>query len=382
MWAMHEIRYFDNAATTSISAAALDAYTKAVEHYRGNPSSLHQEGREAKAFLQQTREDIAGLLGVDAAALTFTSGATEANAIILSSLIWKARKGQVILSGIEHPSVSEYARLLKQLGWKVTVLPAPRGFIQKEDLQRALSSETRMVSIMLVNNITGSIQDVGGLVEVVRTFEAGHNNRKIHFHTDATQALGKIGFDLKSMGVDSAAFSAHKLHGPRGVGMLYNTNAGIESLSRGGAQEQGLRPGTENLGGIAAMHQAIKDAFSNLEENFKQVSSLNRFLRDRLALLPVLSPPENCSPYILTLSHPTLPSEVFTRLLFDQGFCVSSGSACSNNAKQKSQGVLSAMAFSPQLAKNSIRISLSKDTTEDDVEALAQTITHLNLEHA
>ena len=239
-----------------------------------------------------------------------------------------------------------------------------------------------MVSIMLVNNITGSIQDVGGLVEVVRTFEAGHNNRKIHFHTDATQALGKIGFDLKSMGVDSAAFSAHKLHGPRGVGMLYNTNAGIESLSRGGAQEQGLRPGTENLGGIAAMHQAIKDAFSNLEENFKQVSSLNRFLRDRLALLPVLSPPENCSPYILTLSHPTLPSEVFTRLLFDQGFCVSSGSACSNNAKQKSQGVLSAMAFSPQLAKNSIRISLSKDTTEDDVEALAQTITHLNLEHA
>lgn len=382
MWAMHEIRYFDNAATTSISAAALDAYTKAVEHYRGNPSSLHQEGREAKAFLQQTRENIAGLLGVDAAALTFTSGATEANAIILSSLIWKARKGQVILSGIEHPSVSEYARLLKQLGWKVTVLPAPRGFIQKEDLQRALSSETRMVSIMLVNNITGSIQDVGGLVEVVRTFEAGHNNRKIHFHTDATQALGKIGFDLKSMGVDSAAFSAHKLHGPRGVGMLYNTNAGIESLSRGGAQEQGLRPGTENLGGIAAMHQAIKDAFSNLEENFKQVSSLNRFLRDRLALLPVLSPPENCSPYILTLSHPTLPSEVFTRLLFDQGFCVSSGSACSNNAKQKSQGVLSAMAFSPQLAKNSIRISLSKDTTEDDVEALAQTITHLNLEHA
>ncbi len=382
MWAMHEIRYFDNAATTSISAAALDAYTKAVEHYRGNPSSLHQEGREAKAFLQQTREDLAGLLGVDAAALTFTSGATEANAIIISSLIWKERKGQIILSGIEHPSVSEYARLLKQLGWKVTVLPAPRGFIQKEDLQRALSSETRMVSIMLVNNITGSIQDVGGLVEVVRTFEAGHNNRKIHFHTDATQALGKIGFDLKNMGVDSAAFSAHKLHGPRGVGMLYNTNAGIESLSRGGAQEQGLRPGTENLGGIAAMHQAIKDAFSNLEENFKQVSSLNRFLRDRLALLPVLSPPENCSPYILTLSHPTLPSEVFTRLLFDQGFCVSSGSACSNNAKQKSQGVLSAMAFSPQLAKNSIRISLSKDTTEDDVEALAQTITHLNLEHA
>ncbi|MCK9599389.1 MAG: aminotransferase class V-fold PLP-dependent enzyme, partial [Sphaerochaeta sp.] len=248
---MREIRYFDNAATTSMSRSALDAYTKAVVQYRGNPSSLHQEGRDAKAFLEQTRADLAGLLGVDPLSLTFTSGATESNAIILNSLIWKERKGQVILSGIEHPSVSEYARLLKQLGWKVTTLAAPNGFVQKEDLQKALSSETRLVCIMLVNNVVGTIQDVGGLVEVVRAFESEHNNRKIHVHTDATQALGKIRFDLQAMGIDSASFSAHKLHGPRGVGLLYNTNAGIESLSRGGLQERGLRPGTENIGGIA-----------------------------------------------------------------------------------------------------------------------------------
>ena len=382
MWAMHEIRYFDNAATTGMSRPALDAYTKAVVQYRGNPSSLHQEGRDAKAFLEQTRADIAGLLGVDPLSLTFTSGATEANAIILNSLIWKERKGHVILSSIEHPSVSEYARLLKHLGWRVTTLAAPKGFIQQEELQKALCSETRLVSIMLVNNVVGTMQDIGGLVEVVRAFESGHNNRKIHVHTDATQALGTIPFDLKALGVDSASFSAHKLHAPRGVGLLYNTNAGIESLSRGGSQERGLRPGTENIGGIAAMHQAVKDALHSLDENYRHVSLLNALLRDKLSSLPIFSPAEHCSPYILALAHPTLPSEVFTRLLFDQGICVSSGSACSNNAKQKSQSVLAAMAFPAQIAKNSIRISLSKDTTAEDVEILAQTVTQLILEHA
>lgn len=382
MWAMHEIRYFDNAATTAISESSLGAYTKVVQHYRGNPSSLHQEGREAKALLEEIRQDIASQLGVGAETLTFTGGATEANAIILNSLIWKERKGQVILSGIEHPSVSEYARLLKQLGWKIVILPAPKGFVQKEDLQKALTADTRLVSVMLVNNVVGSVQNIAALVEVVRSFEKEHNNRKIHFHTDATQALGKIGFDLRSLGVDSASFSAHKLHGPRGVGLLYNTNAGIESLSRGGDQEKGLRAGTENLGGIAAMHQAIKDAYLHLQSNYDQVMSLNAYLREHLAFLPILSPQKDCSPYILNVAHPSLPSEVFTRMLFDQGFCVSSGSACSNNAKQKSQGVLSSMLFSPQLAKNSIRISLSKETTLLEVQALVGAITQLYRENA
>ena len=382
MEAMHELRYFDNAATTAISESSLGTYTKVVQHYIGNPSSLHQEGREAKAFLEDIREGIASHLGVNAQELTFTGGATESNALILNSLIWKERKGQVILSGIEHPSVSEYARLLKQLGWKVIVLPAPNGFVQKKDLEKALQPETRLVSIMLVNNVVGSTQDIAGLVEVVRTFEREHNNRKIHFHTDATQALGKIMFDLRSLAVDSASFSAHKLHGPRGVGMLYNTNAGIESLSRGGGQEKGLRPGTENLGGIAAMHQAIKDAYLHLQSNYNHAMSLNGYMREHLSFLPILSPQKDCSPYILTLAHPALPSEVFTRMLFDQGFCVSSGSACSNNAKQKSQEVLTSMLFPPQLAKNSIRISVSKETTLQEVQALVGAITQLYREHA
>ncbi len=382
MGTMHAIRYFDNAATTIISPSSLDAYAQAAQHYSGNPSSLHQPGREAKTFLEDLRQDLASLLAVNANHLTFTSGATESNSIILNSLLWKERKGQVILSGIEHPSVSEHARLLKQLGWKVTLLPAPKGFVRKEDLLQALSTETRLVSIMLVNNVVGSIQDIPGLVEVVRRFEAGHGKRKIHFHTDATQALGKIKFDLALLGVDSASFSAHKLHGPRGVGLLYNTNAGMESLSRGGEQERGLRPGTENIGGIAAMHQAVKDAYQNFDATYNRVCEHAAHLRQALSFLPILTPDQDFSPYILTLAHPSLPSEVFTRLLFDKGFCVSSGSACSNNAKQKSQGVLSAMAFSAQLAKNSIRISLSKDSTSEDVQALADTITHLHLEHA
>lgn len=382
MACMHELRYFDNAATTVMSESALATYQEVATTYIGNPSALHQKGLEAKAYLQECRALIANLLHVQESELTFTSGATEANAIVLESLIWKQQKGHVILSSIEHPSVSEFARLLKHLGWKVSFLHAPGGFIRCEDLQKELTKQTRLVSLMLVNNVVGSIQDISSLVKTVREFETQSGGRHIHFHTDATQALGKIPFSLSSLGVDSAAFSAHKFHGPRGVGMLYNTNPALENLSRAGDQEGGLRGGTENLAGIASMVTALQDALYQLTEHYEQVKEINTYLRERLKKFVMLSPENSCSPYILNLATKVLPSEVFTRMLYDHGFCVSSGSACSNNAKQKGEGVLSSMQYHPELAKSSLRLSFSKDTTLSDAEALADAIISLYQEHA
>jgi cysteine desulfurase len=250
-----------------MSESALRTYQEVARTYIGNPSALHQKGLEAKAHLQENRARVARILQVQEKELTFTSGATEANAIVLESLIWKQQKGHVILSAIEHPSVSEFARLLKHLGWSVSFLNAPGGFIRCEDLKKELTKQTRLVALMLVNNVVGSIQDIGSLVRTVRDFEQMSGGRHIHFHTDATQALGKIPFSLKDLGVDSAAFSAHKFHGPRGVGMLYNANPALENLSRAGDQEGGMRGGTENLAGIAAMTTALEEANASLDEH-------------------------------------------------------------------------------------------------------------------
>ncbi len=370
---MKEIHYFDNAATTRMSEQAIQKYVSVAESYIGNPSALHQEGLRAKALLQELREKSAHLLDVPSSAIFFTSGGTESNAIVLNHLVWKPQKAEIILTNIEHPSIKEYGTLFRQLGWKVIYLDAPKGYVRADDLRKALTDKTRIVCCLLVNNVVGSIQDIASLVSVVREKET-HTGRKIHFHTDAVQALGKIPFSLPALGVDSASFSAHKFHGPRGVGILYNTDASVTALNRAGDQENGLRGGTENLSGIAAMVTALEEAIREQDTNYMHVEKINALLRDTLSFLPILSPPELCSPYILTLSVRPWPSEVFTRMLYEKGFCVSSGSACSNNAKQKSQGVLIAMQAHPQDAKSSLRLSFSAETTIEEAELLSQAI--------
>jgi cysteine desulfurase len=370
---MTHMMYFDNAATTPMSLEALQTYEKTATEYIGNPSALHKEGLEAKALLQQCRSSIANLLEVPSQSLVFTSGATESNSIILNNLVWTQRPGQVILSGIEHPSVAEYARLLRQLGWIVTSLNAPEGFVRTEDLKAALTDQTRLVICMLVNNVVGSIQNISELVGVVREYQT-KTGRKIHFHTDAVQALGKIPFSLTGLNVDSASFSAHKFNGPRGIGILYTINPGLQSLSRGGEQENGLRPGTENLPAIAAMTTALENAFSSMEDHLRNVNEINALLRSELSEFTILSPQKDSSPYILNLSVAPLPSEVFARILYDNGFCISSGSACSNNSKQKGETVLSSMLIHSSDAKSSIRLSLGFNTTLPEARELSTAI--------
>ncbi len=234
---------------------------------------------------------------------------------------------------------------------------------------------------MLVNNTVGTIQDIGAIRSAVRRFESESGQPPIHIHSDATQALGKIDVDLAHLGVDSASFSAHKFHGPRGVGILYNTKASTQSLSRGGGQERGLRAGTENLPAIAAMVTALEEAIGALEENRRTVTALNTLLRSRLRELPIITPEEQSSPYILTIAIPSLPSEVGERMLSDRGFSVSAGSACSHNVRQKGAMVHNAMRLDSRLAESSLRISLSPDNTTEECEALAEAILTIHRNH-
>lgn len=376
---MTEMVYFDNAATTRISRKALDTYNMASDAYWANPSSLHHEGLKAKSKLDECRKKLSLLLAVPEDTLTFTSCATEADSIIMESFLWAPQCGEVLMPNIEHGALTGFTRLFRQKGWTVTALDAPQGFLDPEDVRRHLSEKTRLVLCMLVNNVMGTIEPVAEIVKVVRKFEQ-ETGRKIHVHTDATQALGKIPFSLVSLDVDSAAFSAHKLHGPKGVGLLYNRNKAITALSRGGEQEAGLRPGTENLPGIMAMTAAVEDALDNEETNLEKVRHLNALLRERLSPLQgvtILTPAERSSPYILNISTEKYPSEVLTRMLYDKDFCVSSGSACSNNAKQHQGTILSSMQVSPKQSRGSIRISLGNDNTEEEVMALADALSGL-----
>ena len=276
-------------------------------------------------------------------------------------------KGTIVVSRIEHEAVTSWIPFLKKQGWNIVKIKAKGGFVTPEELYSSLTPDTKLVAIMAVNNVTGAIEDTKGLVECVRKYEK-ENGRKILFFSDSVQALGKTGLDLKGSDVDGASFSAHKINGPRGVGLLYVKNPDIiRPIAPAGGQERGHRGGTENLPAIAAFDEALTEWMDNRDKDEERIGRYNTMVRDALTKLGLeIISPENASPYILSIISP-LPSEVFTRMLMDKGFCVSSGSACSNNAKGKSEGILEAMGIRNEKAKRAIRISMGRDTKEEDV---------------
>jgi len=367
---MENKRYFDNAATTRISDEALREYGKVSLEAFGNPSANHREGAKAKALLESLRERFASNLKVPSGSIFFTSGATESIAIVMGSLLWAKAPGEVVISEIEHEAVRSWEGILKEKGWTVKHLKAKGGFVSKEDLSNAISVRTRLVAVMAVNNVTGAIEDIKGLVEVVRAKEREYG-RKIFFFSDSVQALGKVDLPLRHWDVDGASFSAHKISGPRGIGALYLKSGEINALSRAGGQERGVRGGTENTPAIAAFVKA----FESCPESNDDIEGIYQPVRKLLEEngIKALSPGSHRSPFILSITTP-LPSEVLTRMLMDDGYCVSSGSACSNNAKGKGEGIIRAMGYSENDAKGAIRISFFHGSDKDEALNLANLI--------
>jgi cysteine desulfurase len=365
-----ERRYFDWAAT------ALPAPPPAAEgRIFGNPSSLHAEGRGAREALEQARSRCAAMLGVKPETLYFSSGGTESNAIAVFSQLF--RRGACLYSAVEHPSVRENCRILERLGRPVGVIPVENGgWVSGDGLVRALEKQpdARFAAIMAVNNETGAVNNMAALTAAFRQKKGS----SIHIHCDLVQALGKVPVDISAWDLDSASLSAHKLGGPRGIGLLYLKKP-LEPLYRGGGQERGIRPGTENTAGALALadcletfcpedglEDAWRGAVDRLDRLMKGLEALNRC---RPIPLDRRDPGDRrFSPYILQAAFDGVPGEVMARALDKEGFAVSTGSACSSSKTERP--VLEAMGVDPKLRLEGIRISQGRSTSLEDIDLL------------
>lgn len=371
-----ELIYLDWAATTPVSNDVLQEIVRVFKDYPGNPSSMHLEGKKAAVLLEEDRKGCAELLGVLPEHIHFTSGGTESNSIILNSLLLRESRGRIIISEIEHPSIFEYITLLKKIGYDVSIVkPDKTGMITPEAVRSKLTKDTFLVTVMTVNNETGIIQPIKSIAGVIRDFEK-ENGRPIHFHTDAVQALGKIHINLKELDVDSASFSAHKIQGPRGSGILYSRKRPAP-LSKGGGQESGVRAGTENLPGIHGLYHALKAAVLKLDEHVSHAEFLRDILVSNFHEIPGIDlnfTSDSQSPFIINARSDKFPSEVLTRIMSDRGFALSPGSACSSKSKGRKSRILTSAGLSEKEAFHSFRISTGFLTTREEIEALCQTV--------
>ena len=364
--------YLDHAATTKISPAARDAMIAALDTY-GNPSSVHTLGQQASAELGRARETIARQLGASPREIYFTSGGSEGdNQALLTGAKNGAAAGKrhIISTAMEHHAVLHTLEALEQQGFSVTYLkPDSEGRISPRQLEEAIRPDTALVSVMYVNNETGSVQPIRELAAVCH----GH---EIPLHTDAVQAVGHIPVDVKADGVDFLTLSAHKFHGPRGIGALYvRRGIRLHSLIDGGGQERGKRAGTENLPGIVGMAAALEEETAQLKKHMDYVEGLRNTLVAGLREIPharINESPQHHAPGIVNVSFAGVEGESLLLLLDGAGICASAGSACSAGSLEPSHVLLS-MGIPRDIAQGSLRLSLDHSNTPEEVsEAIAQ----------
>jgi cysteine desulfurase len=358
--------YLDWNATTPLRPEVRQAMQAAWE-LSGNPSSVHAEGRQARQLVEEARSAVAGAVGALSRNVVFTASGTEANALALSPGLYGATRQAVrrlLMSAVEHTSVLSGGRFTPEAVEKIAVTPA--GVVDLVDLRARLSAgPVALVSLMAANNETGALQPISEVVRIVH--EAGGL-----LHVDAIQALGKISFDINVMGADLVTVSAHKIGGPKGVGVLVMADGlgGIEPLLRGGGQERGRRAGTENVAGIAGFGAAVKAAISALDADGRRLQALRERLEAGLRQTPgmvIFSEDAPRLPNTTLFTVPGLRAETAV-IGFDlEGVAVSSGSACSSGKVQPSH-VLEAMGYGPGLAQGAVRLSLGWSTTEADVD--------------
>ncbi|MDA9462548.1 Cysteine desulfurase [Enterococcus mundtii 3F] len=361
--------YFDNSATTPIYPQSLDAYVKTSQRIIGNPSSLHDLGNQANRLLQQARKQIAELIAVSPEEVYFTSGGTEGNNWVLKgTMLEKLDYGKhMIISGVEHPAVSETAEQLKKLGVEVSIAPVDkRGIVRVDELKKLVRKETILVSVMAVNNEVGAIQPIKEISSFLNDFP------KIHFHVDAVQAIGKVPLEeWLTERVDFATFSAHKFHGPRGVGFVYwKKGRRLAPLFTGGGQEKNQRSGTENVPGIVAMAKALRLALDIKAQKPNQTAYLKQALIEALHTydkVTIFSEGEDYASHILCFSLKGIRGEVLVHALEEKQIFVSTTSACSSR-KHMASSTLHAMQVPNDLATSAIRVSLDESNTMAEVE--------------
>lgn len=360
--------YADNAATTRLSQTALDAMMPYFGQIYGNPSSLHTAGQEAAQALAAAREKIAALLGGDPRQLTFTSGGSEAdNQALISAAAYGARKGKkhIISTKVEHHAVLHTLRKLEKQGFEVTLLDVDGyGRVSAEDVKKAIRPDTALVSVMYANNEIGTVFPIAEIGAVCR--QAG-----VIFHTDAVQAVGHLDVNIEKQNIDMLSLSAHKFHGPKGVGALYaRKGIPLTTLIEGGAQERGKRAGTENIPGIVGMAAALEEAVSAREKNAAYLTGLRDRLIAGITAIPhtVLNgDPVNRLPGNVNVCIEGIEGESLLLMLDDAGICASSGSACTSGSLDPSH-VLLAIGRPHEVAHGSLRLSLSEENTPEEID--------------
>ena len=378
---MKEI-YLDNSATTKISREALDKYIEISSEYYGNPSSLHALGFRAEKILSEARGEILNSLSAPGASVVFCGSGSEANNLaILGRAMAKERykKGaRIIITDSEHASVNECAKKLETDGFKVVKIPTKDGKIDTGALSDALTPDTILVSVMMVNNETGALYDTLTVSKLVRA-----RAKDAYVHVDATQSYMKFPFTKAQTGADMITLSSHKIEGPKGVGALVidarvMKERGLGAVTLGGGQEMGLRSGTENVPAVAAFAEAVKVGRKNLEKRYEKMRTLRNYLIEKLNTTPALSEisltnPEKSAPHILSITLPKIKSETMLHFLSSKGIYVSSGSACSSNSNHSSSALV-AYGRTAEEADSSVRVSFSHTNDLCDVDALCEAL--------
>jgi len=366
--------YADNAATTKISQTAMKAMISAMENSYGNPSSMHQIGMAANDALQTAREQIARCLGCMPKEIFFTSGGTESDnqAIVSAAMLGaKQNKRHIISTAFEHHAVLHTLRRLKEQGFEIQLLDVgAEGNITAAQVEDAIRPDTCLVTVMFANNEIGSVLPIAEIGEACRA-------HGVLFHTDAVQAAGHIPVNVKKQNIDMLSLSAHKFHGPRGIGALY-VKRGIEltSLMEGGGQERGKRPGTENLPAIMGMAAALKEECTLMEQNEAKVTAMRDRLIQGLSQIPysiLNGSREKRLPGNVNFCFEGVSGESLLLLLDSRGICASSGSACASGALDPSHVLLS-LGLAPEIAQGSLRISLDISNTEEEIDYMLEVI--------
>lgn len=359
--------YLDHAATTPLATEVLEAMKPYFSEKFGNASSLHSFGVEARDAVENSRKIAAKFLGARPNEIIFTSGGTESNNLAIKGIAFanKSRGNHIITTKIEHHAVLEPCHWLEKHGFKVSYLNVDKyGLVDPKEVEKAITKETILVSIMHANNEIGTIEPIEEIGEICK-------KHKVYFHTDAVQSFGKIPINVKKMNIDLLSASSHKLYGPKGVGLLFiNQDVKIEPIQHGGGHEQGLRSGTENVPGIVGFAKAIEIATKNMKVEAERQKKLRDKLINEILKIPgaqLNGHPSQRLPNNVNISIKGIEGEALLIRLNEKEIAVSTGSACSTKSLEPSH-VLTAIGLTPEQAHGSLRITLGKDNTEQEIE--------------